>query len=129
MDITPLGHIFCTSEVEKEFSAFAPCQSIGNFSFHGILAEVPLYSITYISPEEIGKLYHLDENRLKECDEIIFRASAVAAVLSVQPIPFIDNFHLLAVHLYMILYIGKKFRKDMYLADASQVFREFIAPL
>lgn len=129
MDITPLGHIFCTSEVEKEFSAFTPCQSIGSFSFHGLLTEVPLYSVTEITEQEIAELHTSTEARLKECNDIIFRASCVAAVLSVQPIPFIDSFHLLAVHLYMILHIGRKFDTTLHLSDTSKIFRELIAPL
>ena len=129
MDITPIGHIFCTREVEKEFSAFTPCQSIGNFSFHGLLTEVPLYSVTEITEQEIAELHTSTEARLKECNDIIFRASCVAAVLSVQPIPFIDSFHLLAVHLYMILHIGRKFDTTLHLSDTSKIFRELIAPL
>ncbi|MCH8518274.1 hypothetical protein LAT59_00715 [Candidatus Gracilibacteria bacterium] len=129
MDITPAGHIFCTEEVMHAFSQFSNYEGIGLFSFHGILTQIPLYSITPITEEEIQALHNTDETRLKECDVIIFRASAVAAVLSVQPIPFIDNFHLLAVHLYMILHIGRKFRNDMHLADAGKIFRELIAPL
>ena len=79
--------------------------------------------------DEVKNLQNRKDIIFKECDEIIFRASCVAAILSVQPIPFLDSFHLIAVHLYMILHIGRKFRKDMHLSDASKIFRELITPL
>jgi len=88
-----------------------------------------VHSIYPLEEEEIKNLQNRRDTLLRECDEIIFRASAVAAVLSIQPVPFADSLHLLAVHLYMILHIGRKFREDIYLTDASKIFRELIAPL
>jgi len=129
MDMTPAGQIFCTSEVEKHISQYTQVQDLWLFSFHGVLSEISVFSLNPIAEEEVKNLQNRRDILFKECDEIIFRASCVAAVLSIQPIPFIDSFHLLAVHLYMILHIGRKFRRDMHLSDASKIFRELITPL
>ena len=129
MDMTPAGHIFCTSEVQKQISQYGDLQYLWCFSFHGVLNEVSIYSLNPIPEEVVKNLQNKKDILFKECDEIIFRAACVAAVLSLQPIPFIDSFHLIAVHLYMILHIGRKFRKDMHLSDASKIFRELITPL
>ena len=129
MDITPAGHIFCTSEVFMCMENQSEIQKLWLFSFKGLLSEIDLYSVKAISDEEVKNLQNKKDIIFKQCDEIIFRASCVAAVLSLQPIPFIDSFHLIAVHLYMILHIGRKFRKDMHLSDASKIFRELITPL
>ena len=129
MDMTPPWHIFCTSEVQEQISKYWKLQDLWYFSFHWVLNEIKIFSIKSIPEEEVKNLQNRKDILFKECDEIIFRASCVAAVLSIQPIPFIDSFHLIAVHLYMILHIGRKFRKDMHLSDASKIFRELIAPL
>jgi len=74
-------------------------------------------------------LKQTDDSRLKECEEIVFRSSCVAAILSLQPLPFLENFNLVAVHLYMILRISSKFERKLSLKDSSKIFGELIAPL
>ena len=129
LDITPSWHIFCTKEVYDWLSDNIELQKLWWYTFKWLLSEIDLYSIRPLPEEDVKNLQNRRDILFKECDEIIFRASCVAAVLSLQPIPFIDSFHLIAVHLYMILHIGRKFRKDMHLSDTSKIFRELIAPL
>lgn len=129
MDMTPGGQIFCTQEVEHELTKVCDIKYIGDFSFHGILTEIPLYSLTEISDEMIESLKKTEDSRLKECEEVVFRSSCVAAILSVQPLPFLENLNLVAVHLYMILRISGKFQKPLSLKESSKVFSELIAPL
>lgn len=49
MDMTPEGKIFCTEAVKQELSKEVFSEYLGKFSFHGILTEVPLYSLTSLS--------------------------------------------------------------------------------
>ncbi len=129
MDITPSGQIFCTHDVQKSLGNNVSSQYLWEFSFHGILTDVPLYSLTHISDEMRLGLKQTDDSRLKECEEIVFRSSCVAAILSLQPLPFLENFNLVAVHLYMILRISSKFERKLSLKDSSKIFGELIAPL
>lgn len=129
MDMTPGGQIFCTQEVQTELKDADSIKYIWNFSFHGILTEVPLYSLTPISDELIDSLKHSEDSRLKECEELVFRSSCVAAILSVQPLPFLENLNLVAIHLYMILKIAAKFDQSLSLKESSKIFSELIAPL
>lgn len=104
MDITPQGHIFCTKEVQEKLPKKMNSgeKYIGDFSFHGVLEALPIYSLTDISDEEIEKIKQHDDSKLQESENLVFRSSCVAGVLSVQPLPILENANLLAVHLYMI---------------------------
>lgn len=129
MDMTPTGKIFCTEEVKQNLSSGIYAEYLGKFAFHGILTDVPLYSLTDISEEEILALQKNKDSDLKACEDIVFRSSCVAAVLSVQPVPFLENLNLVAVHLYMILRISHHFWRNLDIKQGSQVFWELIAPL
>lgn len=129
MDMTPAGQIFCWDAVQKKLQKICKVQYIWDYWFHGILTDVPLYSLTPISQELINTLKKSQDSRLKECDELVFRASCVAAVLSIQPVPFLENLNLVAVHLYMIVRISQKFGNSLSLKQSSQVLTELIAPL
>lgn len=129
MDMTPGGQIFCTSQVTDALKDAAEVKYLWEFSFHGILTEVPLYSLTAISDEMVEALKKTEDSRLKECEEIVFRSSCVAAILSVQPLPFLENLNLVAVHLYMIVRISAKFERKLSLKESSHIFSELIAPL
>lgn len=129
MDITPAGNIFCTRDVQEKLWTNTYIKYIGDFSFHGVLMDIPLYSLTPIDDEKIELLKQREDSVLKECEDVVFRSSCVAAILSVQPIPFLENFNLVAVHLYMIVRISQKFESGLSLKDSSLVFKNLIAPL
>ena len=122
MDMTPQGKIFCTEQVKEHLSQDVFSEYVGKFSFHGILSEIPLYSLVLMTPEEITSLQKNDDSDLKACEDIVFRSSCVAAVLSVQPFPFLENLNLVAVHLYMILRISHHFGRPLNIQQGSQVF-------
>lgn len=129
MDITPTGKIFCTENIQKELETQTQSEYLWNFSFHGLLTEVPLYSLTSISQEEIAALRKTQDTKIQDCEDTVFRASCVAAVLSVQPLPFLENLNLVAVHLYMILRVSYIFEKPLDIRQGSRIFGELIAPL
>ncbi len=82
-----------------------------------------------MSEQELNHLHHRENTDFQNCDDIIFRASCVAAVLSIQPIPFLENFNLIATHLYMILKISERFELEVNLKESSKIFAELITPL
>jgi len=65
--------------------------------------------LTEISKQEIELLRDRDDSELKIAEDIVFRASCVAAILSVQPLPFLENLNLVAAHLYIIVRISHIF--------------------
>lgn len=129
MDITPAGNIFCTQKVQEDLAKKSYIKYIWDFSFHGILTEIPLYSLTPIDDKLIEQIKQRDDSSLKECEEVVFRSSCVAAILSVQPIPFLENINLVAVHLYMIIRVANKFWISLSPKESSKIFWNLIAPL
>lgn len=129
MDITPAGQIFANNEAKRNLEKLCEAKYLGDFSFHGILEEVPLFSLTEISDEEIKRIKNRDDSTIMQCEDVVFRSSCVAAILSLQPLPFLENFNLVALHLYMILRISAKFEREISLRESSKIFSELVAPL
>lgn len=129
MDMTPAGKIFCSLDVKNQLSAHIPVKYVGDFSFHGVLEEVAVYSLSKITSEEIALLQSTKFEKLQESEDIVFRSSCVAAILSIQPLPLLENFNLTAVHLYMILRISSTFWNELSLKESSKIFSDLIAPL
>lgn len=135
MGIAPKSSIFCTKEVVeklKNLPEVTPIE-VWDFPFHGILKDTSIYSLTDISKQEIHELMKYGQTpkttMLQECDEIVFRSACVAALLSLQPIPLLDSYNILCVHLYMILKISGKFGRRVSLNSGSKIFLEIISPL
>jgi len=51
-------------------------------------------SLSDISKTEIESLANKDDTLLQECDTIVFRAACVSAILSAQPLPFVEGFNI-----------------------------------
>lgn len=134
MSITPKGEIFCTQDIVKNLTNTEKySEFVWEYQFHGILSTTPIYSLTELSDIQKQELnpntQNISANILKECDDIVFRSSCVAALLSLQPIPVIDTYNIIGVHLYMILKISSKFNHKMNTKTAWGVFLEIISPL
>ena len=82
-----------------------------------------------MSPEDINNLSKPKDNKLERCDDIVFRASCVAAILSVQPIPFIEWVNIIGVHLYMIVKLSQVLEMQVTLRKSSKIFTDIAAPL
>ena len=135
MSVTPKSAIFCTKEVVdmlKTTKWVTPIE-VGEFPFHGILTDTLIYALTDVSKQEIQEILKYGQSPkttiLQECDEIVFRSSCVAALLSLQPIPLLDSYNILCVHLYMILKLSGKFGRRVSLNSGSKIFVEIISPL
>lgn len=128
MDITPAGHIFCTKEIYEANKKFS-WEYLWSFEFYGFLEKIPLYSLKALTENERKELHSTEDSRLESCENIIFRASCVAAILTAQPIPFLENLNIIAVHLYMLIHIAAKFEKNLTVKEAGKIFMTIVASL
>ena len=103
--------------------------SLWKHSFHGVLSKQHIYSLTDITKDQIDSLNTDTDTLLKECDDIVFKSACVSAILSAQPIPFIESFNVVGVHLYMILKLSQKLERGVSLRSGSKIFSEVISPL
>lgn len=91
-----------------------------------MLEKEPMYEILYISEDisdyKNGNLkkdaFRLEiEQKIKdtpkEIEDIIFKISAVTAIVSIQPIPFLDIYSSVPLHMYMIQAIGKQYGLEL----------------
>lgn len=134
MSITPKGAIFCSQEVWENIKTVSKYSCfIENFQFQWVLTPIPIYSLTELSDEQKQELLmewkNQDQTLLQECDEIVFRSSCVAALLSLQPIPIIDSYNIVGIHLYMILRLSSKFNQQLTTKSAGRIFLEIVSPL
>jgi uncharacterized protein (DUF697 family) len=82
-----------------------------------------------ISKQEILDINSDKRTLLQECDIIVFRSACVSAILSSQPVPFIENFNIIGVHLYMIVKISQKLERSITLRSSSKICKEVISPI
>lgn len=129
IDITPKGKIFCTQQIKENLKENIYSKSIWEHEFHGILYKTDIYSLVKMSNQEVKDLQSQDKSILEQCDTIVFRSACVSAVLSAQPIPFIENFNIVWVHLYMIIKISQSLEKSLNLRSSWEVFKEIISPI
>jgi len=129
IDLAPAGKIFLCSKVRDQMSDTTKLISTGTHSFHGILTELEIFSLTHMSKKEISDLRHDTSTLLEDCDKIVFRSACVSAVLSAQPLPFVESFNIVGVHLYMIVKLSQKLESWVTIRSWSQIFKEMVAPL
>lgn len=122
---TPENKIFITSNVFRHIEQNKDINSVflWKTTFKWVLYEVDVYEIIYnknqISLFKKWKIKHKDINeflltqdlkkKIEEIDDTIFKFSAVAAILWIQPIPFLDIYSVLPFHLYLLKEIAKKY--------------------
>ncbi len=129
IDITPAWKIFLSWDFMKQLSKDQDCISLWKHDFHGVIQKTELFTISQMSREEIKSLT-LDENTLlQECDKIVFRSACVSAILSAQPLPFVESFNIVWVHLYMIVKLSQKLERGVTLRSGAKIFKEVVTPL
>lgn len=113
---------------------------LGKTTFKGILYEVGIYEVLF-DEQDIEKLragtlsrpnlntWHSSEyaNKVKEADEIIFTCASVWALLWIQPIPFIDSFNLVPLHIYMLIRIAYVYGVKLSVDEAMNLSKTMIA--
>jgi len=129
INLAPAGKIFLCPNAKENISKSIPITSVWEHSFHGILTDVEIFSLTKMTQKEILDLDTSHSSLLEECDKIVFRSACVSAILSAQPLPFIESFNIVGVHLYMIVKLSQKLERGVTLRSWSQIYKEMVAPL
>lgn len=127
--ITPKWKIFCTQEVKESLKTTIYSQDIGEHSFHGVLLKTQLYSLVKIWNEEEFDINVDKRTLLEECDVIVFRSACVSAILSSQPVPFIENFNIIGIHLYMTVKLSQKMERGITLRSSWKIIKEVVSPV
>jgi uncharacterized protein (DUF697 family)/class 3 adenylate cyclase len=109
--ITPANRIYISEDTLKVIWKKVAANFVDKKKFKWIRNEVIIFDIIYdncykiLSDSESIDL-KLDE-KIKKVDDVIFNFSSVAAVISIQPLPFINISPIFLIQIYMILKIGK----------------------
>ncbi|MDD2907501.1 MAG: adenylate/guanylate cyclase domain-containing protein [Candidatus Gracilibacteria bacterium] len=122
---TPENKIFITGNIQKNIENIENinCLYLGKTSFKGVLYEVDIYEVLYenkiILDFKNGKIKskNIDDflltqdlkQKINEIDNTIFKFSSVAAIVGIQPIPFLDIYSVLPFHIYLLKEIAKKY--------------------
>lgn len=128
VDMTPAGHIFC-SAIVSDMIKNGNHTSLWEFDFHGVISPTPIWSLTEISNKEISWVLQKSSSLYKDCDTIVYQSACVSAILSAQPLPFIESFNIIGIHLYMIMKISQKFWRPVNLQSGKKIFTDVISPL
>lgn len=128
VDITPAWHIFCSDRVKQNIYK-KRFQNIWEYEFHGVIEKSPIHSLMDISHEEIYDVMRKSNSLYRQGDSIVYQCACVSAILSAQPIPFVENFNVIGIHLFMIMKLSAKFWKPVNLLSAKKIFTDIITPL
>ncbi len=139
---TPENKIFITSNVHRNVEQIRNIYSLylWKTTFKWVLYEIDIYEIIYNSNQinllKEGKLKHKDINeflltddlkwKIKDIDDTIFKFSAVAAIIWIQPIPFLDIYSVLPFHLYLLNEIAKKYNIKLTIKESKEIMTTII---
>jgi len=126
--------ILVTSSVISELKGDFTSVHLGDITFKWMLEKEPMYEILYntkdIQDFKKGTLakdaFRLEveekiKNTPKEIEDTIFKISAVTAIVSIQPVPFLDIYSSVPLHMYMISSIGKKYGIELQITDIKEI--------
>lgn len=126
--IIPENKIYTTKKVIEEINNDEIINSnyLWKTSFKWILYEVDIFEISNLKSRKNIKnnLYYLKEEniiKIKEIDNLIFNYSSVAAILWIQPIPFLDWYTVLPFHIYMLNEIAKKYGLKLTKEESKEI--------
>ena len=136
-NITPSNWIFLTENVikniwekSKKYNLF----SLWKKSLKWIFENIKIYELLEknINLEEYKKNFFKNkkENKLKkqqkEINDLIFKISAIWALISTQPIPLIDIYNLLALQIYLLIEISKKYWIKLSITESKDILFNII---
>ncbi len=110
-------------------------------SFKWVLYEVDIYEIVHNLQEvkniKEWKIQHVNINdyfisedfktKIKKIDDTIFKFSSVAAILGVQPIPFLDTYSVLPFHLYLLQEISHSYWIELNKDESKEIFTTILS--
>lgn len=131
---TRAGKIVVSEDVSQALKGDLFILDLGSISFKGMLEKVQIGEVIYKEDEiealKQGKL-NKDAFRLeieekikdtpKEIDDVIFRISAVCAVVTLQPIPLLDIYTNVPLQLYMMKSISEKYWLTLRTTDMKEI--------
>ena len=122
---TPENKIFISASLYEEIKDIKSFNSVflWKTTFKWVLYEVWIYDILYkkndikllkewkIKSKNINEILITEDLKkiVNEIDESIFKFSSVAAILWIQPIPFLDSYSVLPFHMYLLKEIAWKY--------------------
>ena len=129
--ITDANKIYITWNVYNKIKTIQDIKILwlGETSFKWILFNLNIYSVIFNENEiDINKktidnfIITNDMNdSIKNIDSTIFKFASVAAVLWIQPIPFVDVYALLPLHLYLLNQIAKEYWIKLNKSDSKEI--------
>lgn len=140
--ITPENSIYVSenvyNKVEKNKSLFL--YELWKTTFKWILYEINIFEVIYLKEEILNlknwilekgdiNMYRKSEywKKINEADELIFNCSSVSALLWLQPIPFLDTYNLIPVHIYMLMKIAHIYWEELDTKSAFSLFKKIIS--
>ena len=139
---TPENKIFITWNVKTNINYLRNinCLYLWKTSFKWVLYEVDIYEILFedekiaafknweIKEKNINDFLLTDDfkQRINEIDNTIFKFSSVAAILWIQPIPFLDVYSVLPFHIYLLKEIAKKYSIEINTTESKEIITTVI---
>jgi class 3 adenylate cyclase/uncharacterized protein (DUF697 family) len=142
--ITPENTILITGKVYEDIKSIATFVviSLGKTSFRWILYEVEIYKVLYdereiknfkawkITTEDLkGNYVDKYKTIVNKTDVIIFECACVAALLWIQPLPFLDNLSILPLYVYMIIKIASLYGEELDVDSGFTFIKKIIAAI
>lgn len=122
---TPENKIFISESLRSQLPDIIKDQtvSLGKTNFKWVLHDIPVYEVIYklydlkklknwsLVHKNISEIYLSEDSkkRTEEIDKSIFNFASVAAIMWVQPLPFIDTYSVLPLHMYLLKIIANKY--------------------
>lgn len=134
IDKTPATKIFITWETYKEltnrkYSDLKNIELLWEVSLKWILYKEKVYNINYNNKKDIQELivwlnWEPKKNILKKkndhIESTIFQISSIAAVISLQPVPFLDIYWVVFLHIYLAKEIAKEYDIELSKDDIKE---------
>ncbi len=129
--ITDANKIYITWNVYDEIKNIKNIKivSLWKTSFKWILFNPNIYSIIFnendtINNEKKENSFMITDDvsdSIKNIDSTIFKFASVAAVLWIQPVPFLDVYAILPLHLYLLNQIAKEYWIKLNKSDSKEI--------
>lgn len=139
---TPENKIFVTWSIKRNIDHFKNinCLYLWKTSFKWVLYEVDIYEVLYenekieafknwkIKSKNINDFLLTSDlkQKINEIDNTIFKFSSVAAILWIQPIPFLDIYSVVPFHIYMLKEIAKKYSIKINTKESKEILTTII---
>lgn len=124
---TPATKIYITEDfhkgvVSKKYNNLNTIEYLWDVSLKWILYKQKVYNINYNNEQDTLQLitqlnWRTDETELKKkndhIDSTIFQVSSIAAIISLQPVPFFDIYSAVFLHIYLAKEISKEYDMEL----------------